>query len=141
MHLHLHLEVSSETHVSRERNPDDEWDADDTDTSWTVYGVTIKETDGPHALPAGDIKAGDTVYVTYAVYSTGDTFHRDNGEYLEVLSFNQIRDFAEQNRNSAASKGDLIVKFDNGNTIHRHRPWDGYFESLDYVNVQAFKVT
>lgn len=145
--VYLHLDTHSYTDVTREADPDDEWGADDTSTLWTVNGITMSDKDGYKALPADfPVEVGDTVYVVYAVYSTGDTFHRADGEYLEVLSFHKNSMVAYRNKASAEGRRTaeeqytMTIEFDNGKKVQRNCPWDGYFESLDHVNVESFIV-
>jgi hypothetical protein len=142
---YLHLNTESYTDVTRDSDPDDRWDADDTSTSWSLRGIMLSDVDGQHALPADfPVEIGDTVYVVYAIYSTGDSFHCADGEYLEVISFHKDR--ARANRNMAAANGphasrhEMTIEFENGKKITRHCPWDGYFESLDRVDVESFVV-
>jgi hypothetical protein len=142
---YLHLNTESYTDVTREADPDDEWGADDTNTSWSLRGIMLSDTDGQHALPADfPVEIGETVYVVYAIYSTGDSFHHADGEYLEVLSFH--KDSARAYRNKAAAEGprkdrhDMTIEFDSGAKVQRYCPWDGYFESLDRVDVESFVV-
>jgi hypothetical protein len=147
---YLHLECRGYTEVTREADPEDSWGADDTSTSWSVDGVSLSDKDGQHALPADfPVEAGDTVYVLYAVYSTGDTFHRADGEYLEVISFHKNGTIAHKNcahlssrknRGSAGNDFQMTIEYDSGAKVQRHCPWDGYFESLDYVRVESFIV-
>lgn len=147
---YLHLETESWTEVTREADPEDSWGADDTSTSWSIKGISLSDSDSQHALPADfAVEVGDTVYVVYAIYSTGDTFHRADGEYLEVLSFHKNRETAYKNeaslngrrdRGSAGNDFQMTIEFDNGKKVQRHCPWDGYFESLDSVSVDSFVV-
>lgn len=142
---YLHLECRGYTEVTREADPDDSWGADDTSTSWSVDGVSLSDKDGQHALPADfPVEVGDTVYVVYAVYSTGDSFHRADGEYLEVLSFHKNSAIAYKNKESAdgprKDRHEMTIEFDNGKKIKRYCPWDGYFESLNYVSVESCTV-
>ncbi len=146
--VYLHLEASGYTEVTREADPDDEWGANDTSTTWSVDGITLHDRDGHRALPADfPVEAGDRVYVVYAVYSTGDTFHRADGEYLEVISFHKSEVTAARNvaalnvRRGRDSDFKMVVEYDSGAKVERHCPWDGYFESLDYVTCSAFTVS
>ena len=125
--VYLHLEASGYTEVTREADPDDEWGANDTATTWYVNGITLSDDDGQHALPADfPVEVGDRVYVVYAVYSTGDTFHRAEGEYLEVISFHKTETLAAQNssvlsgrrdRGSAGNDFKMVVEYDSGAKI------------------------
>lgn len=115
--------------------------------TWNVTGILLSEKDGHHGLPVDfDVQVSDTVH---AVYSTGDSFHREDDAYLEVISFHKDNDVANrnvvqlQNRPDRGSENHsyvMHVAYDSGMLIPRHCPWDGYFESLDYVKYESFVV-
>lgn len=116
------------------------------ETHWTVSGITLSEEDGGQfSLPCDfNVTVGDMVYVVYAVYSTGDSFGHDSGAYLEVLSFNRDGERAERNKAAAEGghiSGTLTIEFDAGGMVERGCPWDGYFESLDYVRCEAYALS
>ena len=145
---YLTLNCDSYSYVTREADPEDSWGADDTATDWTVNGISLSDQDSQYALePDFDVEVGDTVYVVYAVYSTGDTFHHASGAYLEVLSFHKNGDLAHQNASGARERSNresaytMTITYDSGAQVSRHCPWDGYFESLDYIQVDSFVVT
>jgi hypothetical protein len=143
---YLHLLSASETDVTRESDPEDVWGQDSTSTSWDIEGIALSDKDGSDALPADfDIKIGDTIFVVYLVYSTGDTFHQADGAYLEVLSFHKNEAVARKNlREIEGRKAEnfvMTIELDNGNKIERVCSWDGYFESLDYARCESFVVT
>lgn len=145
---YLTLNCYSSTCTTREADPTDAWGADDTATDWTVRGISLGSENGEHSLqPDFDVEVGDTVYVVYAVYSTGDTFHRAEGAYLEVLSFHKNGALAHQNAARARDRKGreeaytMTIVYDSGAQVSRHCPWDGYFESLDYIQVDSFPVT
>lgn len=145
--MYLHLRASGHTEVTREADPDDRWSAADTATSWSVGGITLSDHDGHYALPADfPVEVGDLVYAVYAVYSTGDSFHRAEGEYLEIISFHKNAAIAERNiaalsvHRGRDSDFKMLVEYDSGAKVERHCSWVGYFESLDYVTCSAFIV-
>jgi hypothetical protein len=147
----LHLDADGYTEVTREADPDDQWSASDTATTWHVNGISLSDRDGHQAMPADfPVEVGDTVHAVYAVYSTGDTFHRADGEYLEIISFHKDANVASKNlaglnarrdHGSAGNDYKMTITYDSGATVERHCPWDGYFESLDYVSMSTFTVT
>lgn len=143
---YLRLDVSSRRVVTRERDPDDEWSGEDTSTSWTVEGITLLDKDEYNALPADfPVEVGDTVYVVYAVYSTGDSFsHDENGEF-ETVCFFKTREKAHAaaravSQRTAGESYQMTFETESGAKISRYCPWDGYFERLSYVEVESFEV-
>lgn len=144
---YLELQYDSYSENTRESNEDDAWDRGDTDTSWTFLGVNLTQHDSQYALPVeDDIKPGDTVYVVTAVYSTGDTFGHDAGHCMEFISYHKNSEIAYRNKKNIEAglnkdkAYNYTIELDNGNTVSRYCPWDGYFESLDYVEVNEFIV-
>jgi hypothetical protein len=143
MAKYLDLDANSYTHETTVPDPTDKWDRASTSTSWDVNGLILKEKDAYKALPcADDVKQGDEFYVVYAVYSTGDSFGHDEGASLEFISYHKNPDLAFENKKAmeSHSDGQIQIKLDNGETVQRYCPWDGYFECLDYVQVDKFMV-
>lgn len=145
--LYLDLVTSSYGHNTSEADPDDRWSRASTSTSWTVEGVRLSEKDGHQSLAADfPVQIGDVVHVLYAVYSTGDSFGHDEGAYLEFLSVHKDYEVAKRNleavqgRDTAKNKYTMVLEFDSGGKVERHCPWDGYFESLDYVRLESLVV-
>jgi hypothetical protein len=71
---YVYVVTDSRTQVTRQRDYEDEWDRDDTYTSWSVNGVLLSKGDrwDTGEVPVDfDVKPGDTVYLLYAIYSTG----------------------------------------------------------------------
>lgn len=152
MSKYINLKVRQITEVTRERNPDDQWDADDTQTSWYPEAVLLTDCDSEHAMPADfDVQVGDMVHVVYAVYSSGDSFCSLEGCNLEILSVHKNEDIARSNAKLAreAKEGvgkdweenwNITLDTDSGVKLKFHCPWFDYFESLDYVEVYSGKV-
>lgn len=143
----LELVASSYCYTTREADPNDSWGRDSTARDWTVEGVRLVEADGQKVLGADfPVEVGDNVHVVYAVYSTGDTFGSDEGAYLEFISAHKNYEVAQRNLREV-EKGkheresySMVIEFDSGAKVSRHCPWDGYFESLDYVRLETFTV-
>lgn len=143
---YLNLIVSSEYEVTRDEDPEDRWSVADTYTSWSTHGVELTHVDDEHALPADfQVAVGDEVHVVYLVYSTGDSFHREEGKCLEVISFHKNSALAHENaervRTGPRSDGKIEIEFDSGAKVKRYCNWDGYFESIDNVHVESFVVS
>jgi len=146
--MYLELLTSSYSEDTSEADPEDSWSRASTSTSWDVRGIRAHEKDGYGILKADfPVEIGDEVHVVYAVYSTGDSFGHDDGAYLEVLSFHKDLEVAKRNEasvNHGHRNNDeryvMTIEFDSGAKVERYCPWDGYFESLDYVRVESFRV-
>jgi hypothetical protein len=125
---YLKFDVEVNTWVTRESDPDDQWDNDSTDGTVTVSACHLVERDEYKALPCSfPAKPGDTIYLVWAQYSTGDSFGSYGAQYELCAVFNNP-DEAEKEKDRLENTSDYSV------------PWTGYFESLDSLNVESFVV-
>lgn len=117
-------------------DPDDEWSRDSTDGVVSIIGATITSKDGYDTLGTdAELKKGDTIYLVWAQYSTGDTFGNDGGQY-ELLEVHTDKAVADARREMYENLGDNRSE-DVGQCVG-YVPWLGYFESLDFVQVDEF---
>jgi hypothetical protein len=141
---YLHLNVSKFTWETRQADPYVRYDRADTVTQWDVHGISLSDKDGEYALPVDfPVQVGDKVYVVYAIYSSGDTFHRDVSSNFEVISFHKNYDIAMKNQEALQElhkNAQMQIEYDSGAVVKRYCPWDGYFESLDNVIVEVYTV-
>lgn len=156
--------------VTQEADPNNEWDRGSTSTSWTVGGIVLaSKKDMPDLTACFPVKAGDTVHVVFAVYSSGDSFGQDehgNIEFIDVYKTaakaaraakavrghaNWYRDINDRWSPMTAKERRLAEKtYDNlyhvdvvredGSQKNIYASWNGYFESLSYVEVATFVV-
>jgi hypothetical protein len=141
--------AESYTEVTREPYEDDSWDRGNTSTSWSVSGLRLLE-DGDRGgyrestQVAFKPEKGKIYHLLYAVYSTGDSFGHDEGHYLEVIGVYKNRKVAEGNEKRLREKkpekrGLVQLKVEGVTKLHGYCiPWDGYFESLDRLEVLSF---
>jgi len=128
MTTYIKFDVQVETYSIGGYDPEDSWSRDSTEGSCYVTGATIVEKDGYDTLGVEEeISQGDTIYLVWAEYTTGDSFGRDGGNYelLEVFTDKQ-------------TACDRVTHWENitGYSV----PWNGYFECLDGVNVTTLEV-
>lgn len=126
MKTNLYLKKSSYLEVTREPDPYDDWDRGNTLTEWSFGELSTSECDNLwyERFPVDfDVKVGDILHVVVAVWSTGDSFGNDIGRCSEV--FGIFRERSEAIR--------FKEKLENGEV--EYVPWNGYFESLDYISV------
>lgn len=125
---YLKFDVQVDTHVTRAADPDDKWDNDSTDGTVTVSSCTLIDADEYGSLPCSfPVKVGDTIYLVWAQYSTGDSFGSYGAQYELCAVFDNPSD-AEKEKDRLENTSDYSV------------PWTGYFESLDSLNVESFVV-
>lgn len=83
----------------------------------------------------GELSIGDLVYVIIANYSSGDSFGRGYGTNLDICSIHKDEQTAHHNL--------AILRDSKINTIRLDdyfKPWGGYFESLDSIEVYTMIV-
>lgn len=149
--------------VTYEANPDDEWSRDSTTSSHSVDGISLAS-EYPDVTACFPVKDGDTIYLLYAVYSTGDSFGHDENSsiaYIDVFKtyekaekaakdirmhanwFKGVHGFvvpSKEEKKKYASDYQVDIKRENGKTMDVFAGWNGYFESLSYVQVESFVV-
>lgn len=103
----------------------DRWSRDSTEATVSIEDVCfLRDEDGYQRLGTKQhIVAGDRVYLVYAVYTTGDSFGSDGGN-VELLSVFKDRAEAEESKEHYSKVRDYSV------------PWNGYFESLDELEIE-----
>lgn len=125
-----------------------------TTTSWRVTGLKLLGTEdhsyGYRVRETVDVgfepKKGQLYHLLFAVYSTGDSFGHDHGRCFEAIGVYKSRAVAEENEkrlregkpSKPAKYGGTMVMLKMERTAKQqpyNRPWDGYFESLDYLEV------
>ncbi len=137
---YLELIYSSYSEDTSEVDPEDSWDRPNTATTYDVRGLKLVDQDGYKRLPVDDdVSVGDDLWVVYAVYSTGDTFGHDEGGGFEWLSYHRTEE-AAQKAKSDDEQGSDFITLDNGKQQKFYRSWDGYFESLDSLEIKRLTV-
>jgi len=137
------IEVLADSYcdVTREADPEDSWSRES--TSWDVTGLRLVGDHGYHTVEVGfEPKKGKVYHLLFAVYSTGDSFGHDEGRCFEAIGVYKDRKVAEENEKRLRSVPKEKEKFDavglktEGLGVHKYnRPWMGYFESLDRLEV------
>ncbi len=141
--------VNYYTDVTREADPDDEWDADNLAHSTDVLGLQEVADDKYFDIAIPFKLEKDTHYfLVMGVYSTGDSFHNETGviEYVDVFctlrAAQTCKTALEQNdkhfrRDDITYEDSLSCKLirDDNSTYDFYVPWTGYFEYLEYVDI------
>ncbi len=115
-------------------------------------GVTRQDRH-PSVTAPFDIKSGETGYAVWAEYSTGDSFgHSTRGSIEQLAIFKdevaarefiaKIEDPKNEYRDPKYSslKGSKFETSDGQKFLFTYLPWDGYFESLDSINLDSFRI-
>lgn len=128
-------------------DPNDRWSRDSTSTTWNVHGLVLGEDHHGLCLD-GLVRPGDTVWLVYAVWSDGDSFGHDEGARIDFITVHREEAIARANAEMLvkATNRDhgygykVRLLLDNNTILPYTVPWLGYFESLDYVRCEPFKV-
>lgn len=141
----------TQTVITRPRDPDDKWDGDDTYTSHHIQGFLpvkgekeFRDLDIPFK-----VSKDKTYYLLYVIYSTGDSFHHEEG-CIEFIDLYQTKDKAEiaakaiekhyeknKEYNIGKDRYSLPLTRDDLSKIVVCPPWIGYFDRLTSVNVES----
>jgi len=152
-------------HVTRHAERDERWDRDDTSSDWDVLGIQLVPEEGVGDLYVNfPIEINKTYWLVYAVYNTGDSFGRDENGALEEIEIykdetmaldcaREIRKHADMysvyertyyrpkmKRPKDFDSYILVVIGNDGKELEVHAPWNGYFESLSYVEVRPVTI-
>jgi len=124
--MYIQFEVEVESWVTSEADSEDIWDRDSTDGSVSVVGASLVSDNKYDTLPAPEgVNVGDTLYLIWAQYGTGDSFGSDGGKY-ELLEVCRTKEAAEERKKYYINVTDYSV------------PWNGYFEWLQSLNIEEF---
>jgi len=76
----------------------------------------------------GEFEAGDIAYLLYVRYQTGDTFGYSTGNWHIIGAFKDLKE---------ASKVEYKI---NNDEYEGYKPWTGYFERLESVEIDLILV-
>lgn len=131
----ISVDVHVETHTTVTRKGSGEWDGDDLSYDNTIKGW-YRSSGGPYSVDP-DRKA----YAVYMVYSTGDSFHSEDG-LMEVMMVNQNFEMVEKNiaaikkANEGDGEWNIELFTDDGTVVKLSNPAAGYFERLQYADYE-----
>lgn len=132
----------SEICTHSEREPVGFW-REDYDSAVTGAYQIGEEDRGPYNSDIFILPDDTThAYVVYMIYSTGDSFGRAHGR-IDIIHCTSSEDSADRlAKQITDSKNEYSIKFkdDFGCDISLYNPGAGYFESIDYVGVEAFAI-
>ena len=91
---------------------------------------------------AFDAEVGDTVYVLYMIYSSGDSFGRGTGynEIIWVFNDGGVAQRALAEVRTKEEQYSLEFRDEVSNTIEFSNPGSGYFEYVQGVYLEAYKI-
>lgn len=162
-----HVEISDHHsgYVTRRARDDDEWDQDDIAYTHTVLGVRTFDEGEPQYYTGVTVPFqvlnDKEYYLVYVVYSTGDSFHHEEGcvHYVDLFetlskaealakiiethySFSyKAQRWADKEVKPPKGYNEYQISYLNeaGEEISTHVPWTGYFESLTNIVIERVR--
>lgn len=151
-----HVIDHSVSTTTRESSDNGEWDRGDTETTHSIKGLTRARDDEYSNLAYNlELDSGDSAWLVFVIYSTGDSFGNDDGQCLMPIALFDSCEKAErcvvkieknekdyQTEKLKRSMDAWTVEYRDNCGIKRSfsAAWRGYFESLDSIEVEQVKV-
>lgn len=139
--MNFYFKADSWCEVTREAREGDDYDRGNTLTTWSIGDTISLEYREGHwnaGTASIEIKEGVDYFLLYAIYSTGDSFGHDERNRMELVDLFTDRETAKAAAKSLNDENFYINQ--NGETVDYYRPWCGYFESLDELEVVEVKL-
>lgn len=132
--------VEINEYQTREPNEGDEWDSGDTAADISIQGVEFAERYFDVALPQ-EYDASKPLFLLFANFDTGDSFGRQCNKFEAVDIFqDRARAEAAGSALMESPEGGASYVRDDGTTIQYSCPWHGYFESLNYLELEEVRI-
>jgi hypothetical protein len=83
-----------------------------------------------------DIIKNKNYYLVYAIYTTADSYRREQGniEFIDLyINKNKAEDCVNKIKNS--KEDSIIIENQNNNNYVFHKPWGGYFDKLESIEI------
>jgi len=143
---HVYVDINTQcTHSYRENVEWGSWE----DSYYNSFdGVFLEPKEYNKKVPVDfEVNKGDTVFVVWAEWSTGDSFGHSNRGQTEVIHVFKDEKLADEavrilENYPGDNFDDWKVKFqsDSGQEMSYFRSWLGYFDSLDKIHVEIARV-
>lgn len=128
------------TEITREADPDERWDGDNTYEHHTIHGVK-------HVDKWGDVyvtftpEKNKTYYLLYVLYNAGDSFHREENR-ISFINLYESYECAELNKKRIEEQGrnytfNLVTE--EGKEYKLSNPGNGYFERITRVEIEEVR--
>lgn len=141
--MRVYINYNTHTELTREPDSSDSWDRGSTSSSHEILGLVLNSNDCSFLSERLDIDfdvhAGENYYLLYAVYDTGDSFGHDDDrgiEFIDLFKSEEKADKAYEVICRDSKQPRIYIETETGKTHNFYAPWNGYFESLSYVEVK-----
>lgn len=145
MTYYVEVRYDSFVEVTREPDHNDEYDNGETCTDHSVYGLRLMKNNtdysrGEPLLVDFKPEVGKTYHLVYAVYSSNDSFTRNDDycvAFIEIYStLEKAKDLCSRLEHTLDKP--ITITTENGKTYPYAIPWDNFFCPLSYVRVESF---
>ena len=133
---------------------DDEWSRDSTRTSWSFERLSPNNEHPCVTIDKELFEKNEEFWYVFAIHSGGDSFGHDEGAYKTDVGLYADRALADKVARAIREHADAYCRYHRGYNPKERAPkgwdayslklpdgqticasWNGYFESLDYVEV------
>lgn len=139
------IETTPYTEITREADPNEDYDGDDTHTDWTISN-TIEPSNNENrcdlALPF-EIEDGKIYYLVYVIYDDGDSFSHQSNLNLDLIDVFSNKEKAQMVIDNILKLGNdfgYTPKFVYENEVGIERTisanWTGYFNGIGKCEYQ-----
>ena len=156
--------------ITNYRNPDNEWDKDDSYHDYNIKGVAknSKHVYGEIVSVPFELDPSRVYHVLYVIYSTGDSFSRKENGAIEFIGVYEDLEQAQENKKRIKEHHKIyedlkewglspkerkklkkknkgfeeysVMLVENGQEYKLHVPWHGYFERLSEIEIKPVLV-
>jgi len=141
-----YIRIIDETYheITREADPDERWDGDDSYTSHSIRGYkVVGKKDYYDVALKNDPVEGQPLWLLFVNYDTGNSFQREEGEieFVDVFSHSIIavenqRRIQEYLKDQTKDHYTMELRLDTGEKYsYSATAFIGYFESVNDVEV------
>ncbi len=129
----LSVDVEGYWEITQEADPEDSWDRPNKAFVFEGFNYSVV-TDNNYAEFNVNAESGDDLWLVYCSRNTGDTFGHD-ASLITPMYVATTEDEARELRSVLENATGFHVVW-NGQDIYV--PYNGYFESLNYVAIERF---
>jgi hypothetical protein len=144
--FHIRILVDTQTEVIREGDPNNKWDGDDLSFTYSFRGYKLVQDKQFWDFILTCPPKGAPLFLVYALYDTGNSFHREEGRLCQIFLTADIEDatavFNALEKDSKVNPNGYDPIVVNLPVAKRKEPicvstWKGYFERLGGFYIQT----
>lgn len=115
---YIKIKNDSYCQVTREGDPNNRWDGDDTYCGHNIRGIYEVAPDTYYNLQVGfDLDPEEVYYLLYVIYDTGNSFHQEEGR-ISFVEVYKDKNVAYENERRINEHAELYKKLEKMNMYH-----------------------